>query len=56
MADDGEGEQQYQWTSLEPLPEGQEEAVTAKFVKSAGRYVAEPARWPGRTATKQGQH
>jgi hypothetical protein len=30
----------YTWTSLEPLQEGQEEAPTGKFVKSAGRCVA----------------
>src|SRR5688500_8698086 len=32
MAEDGEGSTGYTWTSLEPLPEGQEEPVTAKFV------------------------
>jgi hypothetical protein len=36
---DEESEQQYQWASLEPLAEGQEEPVTAKFVKTAGRCV-----------------
>ncbi len=38
MGDEEGGEgAPYTWTSLEPLAEGQEEAPTGKFVKSAGR-------------------
>lgn len=34
-----EGAPPYTWVSQEPLPEGAEAPVEAKFVKSAGRSV-----------------
>ena len=37
MGDEGGEGAPYSWTSVEPLTEGQEEAATGKFIKSAGR-------------------